>query len=213
MRTVEVTQGTEEWFRARLGIPTASRFADIMAVIKNGEAAARRNYRSQLVIERLTGRRTETFVSQAMKDGTEREPFARIEIEARIGKLIAQPGFVLHDVLQAGASPDGMIDADLGVEIKCPIPATHFEYMSLPPGACPPEYRWQVQGSMWITGAKTWLFASFNPEFPEGSRLIMRWVKRNEADCTALGDGVENFIKELDVAEAFVRNYKEPVNA
>ena len=213
MRTVEVMQGTEEWFRARLGIPTASRFADVMATIKTGEAAARRNYRAQLVVERLTGRRTEMFVSQAMKDGTEREPFARIEIEARLGRIISQPGFVKHDVIEAGASPDGMIDASIGVEIKCPIPATHFDYMSLPGGACPPDYRWQVQGAMWITGASTWVFASFNPEFPEGSRLLLRWVKRNDADIKALEDGASQFIKELDDAERFVRNYTEASNA
>lgn len=210
MRAVIVTQGTPEWHAARLGIPTASRFADVMATIKSGEAASRRNYRVELVIERLTGQPTPTYLSLPMKVGLEREPEARIEVEARIGQIIAQPGFLKHDTIEAGASPDGMVDGMCGLEIKCPTAATHFDYLSLPKGECPSDYWWQVQGGMWITGASRWLFASFNPEFPENTRLLLRWVNRNEAAIKSLEEGIVSFNKELAAAEALARNYQEP---
>ncbi len=49
-------QQTEEWIRARLGKATASRMGDIMAKTKSGPpAASRKNYRAELVVERMTG--------------------------------------------------------------------------------------------------------------------------------------------------------------
>ena len=47
-------QRTEEWHKARLGKVTASRVADVLAKIKTGEAAARKNYKMELVVQRLT---------------------------------------------------------------------------------------------------------------------------------------------------------------
>jgi hypothetical protein len=47
-------QRSEEWFQARLGLVTASRVADVLAKIKSGESASRRNYKIQLVSERLS---------------------------------------------------------------------------------------------------------------------------------------------------------------
>ena len=52
---VEAEQRTPAWFAARAGRLTASRAKDMLAAIKTGEAAARRDLRIQLVVERLTG--------------------------------------------------------------------------------------------------------------------------------------------------------------
>jgi hypothetical protein len=93
-------QGSPEWFLlARCGIPSASKFACVMAKIKTGEAAERRNYRTDLVVERLTGRPLEGFTTAAMKQGTEREPFARMAYEARTGLIVQEVGFCRHDTL------------------------------------------------------------------------------------------------------------------
>lgn len=211
MRIVQCVQGTPEWHAARIGLPTASRFADVMATLKSGdEAAGRRNYRVELVVERLTGKPTEQFLSKPMRDGIEREPLARIEVESKLGRIVGQPGFVKHDTIECGASPDGMFDERVGLEIKCPTQAVHFEYLSLPPGKCPSDYWWQVQGGMWITGASSWAFSSFNPDFPSASRLIIRWVQRDDEAIRKLESGISKFIAELDKAHEFALNYKEP---
>ena len=52
---VAASQRSEPWFQARLGRLTGSRASDMLASIHKGEAAARRDLRSQLVLERLTG--------------------------------------------------------------------------------------------------------------------------------------------------------------
>ena len=51
----EMEQGSEAWAQARCGLVTASRCDAVIAVSKNGEAAVRRNYRSELISEILTG--------------------------------------------------------------------------------------------------------------------------------------------------------------
>ena len=55
MKIINVEQRTPEWFAARLGRVTGSRARDVIATIKSGEAAARRDYRMELIVERYAG--------------------------------------------------------------------------------------------------------------------------------------------------------------
>lgn len=206
MKIIDHPQGSPEWLQSRCGVPSASRFAAVMAKIKTGEAAERRNYRTDLVVERLTGKPLESFSSAAMKQGTEREPFARMAYEARTGLIVQEVGFCLLDDGSAGASPDGLIDADGGLEIKCPERSAHLRYL-LQTGE-PTEYTWQIQGGMWVTGRAWWDFVSFNPDFPEHLQLIVRRIKRNDAAIKSLADEVAQFAKEVREETEVVRNLK-----
>jgi len=205
MKVVEFPQGTDEWLAARCGIPTASCFADVMAKIKSGESADRRNYRAKLVVERLTGKPVQTFLNDAMKLGTEREPLARLAYEARTGNLVQEIGLCLHDELECGASPDGLIDADGGLEIKCPGLAKHLEYLKLPSNTAPSEYVWQVQGCMAITGRKWWDFVSFNPDFPEALQLTIRRIQRDDVAIDKLFLELAVFVQEVKDETEFIR--------
>src|SRR4051812_1739308 len=101
----EHPQGTDLWLQARAGRATGSRAKDILAKIKSGEAAARRNYRTQLVIERLTGSPAEGgFVSKEMQWGTDNEPFARMAYECKTGRLVTEMGFIYLPSMMAGCS-------------------------------------------------------------------------------------------------------------
>jgi len=169
----EHPQGCAEWLQIRAGKATGSRAADILAKLKTGgEAASRANYRTQLVTERLTGSPAENgFMNDAMKWGTEQEPFARIAYEAQTGELVQESGFTYLPDLAAGCSVDGFIDGDrLGiVEYKCPISTTHIEYLL--GGKLPPKYEPQVTHNMWVTGAQFCDFASFDPRMPPHLQL------------------------------------------
>lgn len=207
MKVFDCEQGTPEWMACRLGLATASRFADVLATIKTGEASVRRNYRAQLVVERLTGRPVPTYANFAMQQGTEREPVARALYEAKTGRLVQEVGFCRHDEMEAGASPDGLIDEDGGLEVKCPQLATHLEYLRL--RTEPHEYTPQIQGCMWITGRQWWDFVSFNPDFPETLQLVVRRVKRDDAYIERLATAVKTFMVEVCADEAEVRALPE----
>ena len=191
-------QGTPEWFAARLGVATASRFADIMSKVKSGESAGRIKYRAQLVVEQLTNKATPSFSSAAMAQGTEREPLARDAYSAHTGNLVEQVGFMRHPDLACGASPDGLIDDDGCLEIKCPEQHTHLD--NLLSTTIPSQYYWQVQGQMWISGRKWCDFVSFNPDFPEALQLKIVRVERNDTDVELLEKTCKEFLCTVDAA-------------
>lgn len=198
-------QRSDEWFAARCGKATASRFADVMATVKTGESADRRNYRAQLVCERLTGKPAETFTNRSMQIGTEREPDARVMYEATTGECVNEADFVLIEGLRAGASPDGLIGDDGLIEIKCPNPATHIDYLRLPDGECPRAYFWQVQGQMLATGRQWCDFVSYHPEFPGELQIVVRRVQRDKSALAKLVMGLGKFLEEVDAEEAELR--------
>lgn len=202
-----VEQGTEEWHALRLGRATASRFKDVMAVIKSGESAQRRNYRSELIVERLTGARNDTFTSSAMQWGVDNEPLARLKYSLKTGNSAEECGFFAHDELMAGASPDGLIGDDGLLEIKCPNTATHIE--TLTSRRVPYLYYWQVMGQLWITGRQWCDFVSFDPRLPQNAAFFTTRVERDDVKIAELTGQITLFLKEVDKEEEFVRNYKE----
>ena len=188
-------QRSEEWFQARLGKVTASRVADVLAKIKSGESASRRNYKIQLVSERLTGERQETYVNQAMQDGIDREQFARDRYVKQFGE-VEEVGFVKHPTLEAGASPDGLVGTDGIIEIKCPMGSTHTE--TLMTQEVPSKYVSQIQFQLLVTGRKWCDFVSYNPMFPENLQVFVRRVFANKEYQQELEAEVKQFLKEVD---------------
>ncbi|CAJ0900511.1 hypothetical protein R6138_04465 [Ralstonia thomasii] len=188
-------QRTDSWFEARLGRATASNFGKVLAKIKTGEAADRRNYRAQLVIERLTGNRQEGYSNAAMQWGTEQEPFARIAYMADRGVDVQEIGFIQHETLMAGCSPDGLIGADGLIEIKCPVSATHIE--TLKTQHMPLEHMPQVQGQMWISGREWCDFVSYDPRMPEKLQMFVQRIPRDEQYIKALAFEIERFLEEV----------------
>lgn len=200
-----VAQGSPEWQAARLGKATGSRFAEVLA---GGRGLTRKAYATQLALEIITGRPGDSFTSQAMALGTEREPLARALYEALTGNFVTEVGFCEHERLSCGVSPDGLVDDDGGVEIKCPRERTHAEYLSLP--AEPASYTAQIQGCMWVTERQWWDFVSFNPSFPANARLIVRRIERDQAYIDRLAEAVESFTGEVQSMVELIRTYRNP---
>jgi hypothetical protein len=166
------TQRTPEWLAARCGRLTSTGAPDMVARIKTGEAAARRDLRTRLVVERLTGIPVENgYRSADMQWGIDHEAEARHAYEAETGRVVREVGFLAHPELLAGCSPDGLIGTDGILEIKCPKSATHL--MTLRSRVIPVEYLPQIHHALWITG-RTWGdFVSFDPRFPAPLQLVI----------------------------------------
>ena len=191
-------QGTEEWFADRIGKVTASKVADVLATIKTGESASRANYRWQLVCERLTGLKDETYTSLAMDTGTEREPLARAAYEHKNNVFVTKVGFMPHPSIEmAGASPDGVIGDGL-IEIKCPQQKAHGQ--TLLTKKAPTSYIPQMQMQMSCTGAKWCDFVSYNPTFPDHLQLIIIRVERDEDYIQNMESEIVKFLAEVDEA-------------
>lgn len=195
---IDAPQRSPEWFAARCGRLTASAAAAMLATIKSGEAAARRDLRTKLVVERLTGQPQEDgFVSADMQRGVELEADAFAAYEAQTGAVVERVGFLRHDALLIGCSPDGVLDGGTGIlELKVPKSATHLRYLR--DGSLPAEYVGQIRHTLWVTGAKYVEFVSYDPRFPDHLQLFIHRVERVEIDVLAYAKCAEKFLAEVE---------------
>jgi putative phage-type endonuclease len=194
---MEIEQRSEDWFAIRLGKVTASRVADVIAKTKTGYSTSRENYMAQLVVERLTQTKAESFTNAAMQWGTDQEPFARAAYEAAQGVMVEEVGFVPHPTIEwAGASPDGLVGDDALVEIKCPNTATMIE--ALLTGKVPTKYFTQMQFQMACTGTKFCDYVVFDPRMPAKAQLFVTRVNRDDAYIAEIEAEIVKFLAEVE---------------
>ncbi len=198
-KIVEAEQRSQEWLAARAGRATGSRACDILAKIKSGEAAARRDYRIQLAVERLTLLPQEDgYINKEMQRGIDLEPAAFAAYEAHSGNIARRTGFLSMTEYMAGCSLDGDIDDFTGLlEVKCPKSATHISYIK--GQRVPPDYVPQITHNLWVTGAQWADFVSFDDRMPEGLQFFCIRMQRDEAAIKAYEAELLRFLAEVAV--------------
>lgn len=147
MRIIPHEQRTEGWYAARRGVPTASSFGKLITATGK-RAASADAYIDELIAEKLTGESKFLPTTAAMQHGIDTEPKAREYYEFMYERQVTEIGLCLHDTIEAGASPDGLVGDDGMLEIKCPQPHTMVKYLR--ENRLPPEYKAQVMGQLWI---------------------------------------------------------------
>lgn len=203
-------QRTDEWFAARCGKVTASRLADVMAKTKSGYAASRQNYMAELICQRLTGKSQEGFSNAAMQRGTELEPVAReMYVLNQFDAHVTETGFIDHSTLKGfGASPDGLVNADGLLEIKCPNTWTHLE--TLKTGQPARKYLLQMHAQMMCTGRNWCDFVSYDDRLPPELAYFETRVELDSQLVNEITAEVTKFIAELEKeVEAILNRGKE----
>lgn len=182
----DVEQGTDEWRRVRMGIPTSSEFATVMRTKgrgENGESKERTSYLLKLAGERLTGEPMYNYTNADMERGKEMEDEARQFYAFTRGADPSRVGFVTNH--GAGCSPDSFIDAAGMLEIKTAYP--HILAAKLLAGDFPPEHKAQCQGGLWVA-EREWI------------DLIIYWPKMPPFFIRATRE--ETYIKQIEDAVA-----------
>jgi hypothetical protein len=196
---LELEQGSVPWLEARIGIPTASQFHRIITpkTMKLSEQST--SYRNELLAETLLGVSLSEELSQLpyVDRGAELEPQARAFYEFERGVEVRAGGFCLLDNRRAGCSPDGLIDTDGCLEMKCPSPAVHVGYLL----EGTEKYRTQIQGQLWITEREWADFLSYHPTLPPA---LVR-VERDEKFIAALASCVNQFCDYLEEGKEKLR--------
>lgn len=201
-------QGSEDWHKARLGKFTASRAGDLMKLQRNGKPyATRKNYITEIALERLTGRHKDFVVSEAMQEGIDSERTAALAYSFATGNETEQTGFWYFDTY--GASPDDLIvGQNGGVEYKNPLPATHKE--TLESQSIPEHYYWQIIQCLLVTGKDFWDYVSHCADFPPNAQLFIKrvWRADNEIAVTRLAQEIGRANAEVEDQVKFVKEYK-----
>jgi hypothetical protein len=187
----DMEQGGEEWHRARMGIPTASMFATVMARGRGGGLSlTRAKYLRQLAAEIITDDpMPEGYISADMERGRIMENEARNYFTLIRQEQPQRVGFIRNG--SKGASPDSLLGTNSGLEIKSAAP--HVQIERLEQGRLPLEYVCQVQGSMWVAEREHWEFISYCPKLPP---LIVT-VDRDEKKIAEIAEAVDRFNEEL----------------
>lgn len=200
IQIIDCEQNSPEWYAARLGIPTASMFATVMAVgPRGGKAATRVAYLNKLVGEILTGESMENYVSPDMERGKLMEDEARDLYTFETGSEPKRVGFVRNG--EKGASPDSLIGESGGLEIKSA--AAHIQVARLLDGGLPSEHKAQVQGSLWVCEREWWDFCSYCPKLP----LLRVRIYRDEDYIAKIAREVDLFNIELQQTVEYIRKY------
>lgn len=206
---IECEQGTPEWHRARMAMPTASEFGTATSGSNGrGTMPVRTRYLYKLASEIVSGNPApEGFKSAAMDRGNAMEAEARSAYTIITDHEIKLVGFVTNDGLikgrTLGASPDGLIGDDGAAEFKTQDPALLIYRMLDRGGSIPAEHNDQLQGIMWVCELKWIDIAIYWPGLP----LVRKTVKRDENHIARLRIGLESFFEDLDRVVAQVRAY------
>lgn len=203
-----IEQRSEEWHQMRLGKVTASRISDVLARTKSGWGASRFNYEAELIAERLTGQRTEGFVSEAMQNGIDNEEEGRRAYAFYHGGALHEVAFVDHpSVPMSGASPDRLVGDDGLIEIKCPMPKKHIG--TLLGASIDGGYVLQMQWQMACTARKWCDFVSYNAALPEHLRLHVQRIHRDDAEIERIEAEVRTFLAGIDAKVAQLMKLSE----
>jgi hypothetical protein len=197
---IDCVQRSPEWRSARCGRATGSKAAAVLGFLSGGkENAARRDYRLQLVSERLTGEPQESgYANDDMRRGVDLEPAALAAYEALTREFTETTGFLAHADLLAGCSLDAHVgDFDILVSLKCPKTATHLGYLR--DQRIPPAYVPQMLHELFITGAQEYHFLSFDDRLIGKLQTCLVRVKRDDAAVYGYAQQLRAFLAEVDV--------------
>jgi hypothetical protein len=190
IETFDIEQGTDEWFRARMGIPTASEFSTVLAKGKgDSESKTRRTYMLKLAGEVLTGEPMESYTNAHMERGKSMEDEARNFYSFKHDAELTRVGFVKNG--STGCSPDSLIGDNGMVEIKTKLP--HLMIDCLLRDSFPADHKAQCQGGLWVTGREWIDLVIYWPGLP----LFVKRATRDEAYIAELAKAVEQFNAEL----------------
>lgn len=197
MIEIDCEQGSQEWLGVRLGVPSASNFGKVVSA--TGKLSTQRKaYMLDLIAEKLTGETTSFTTTGWIERGNELEPEAADLYAFTTGRECIEKGFLLDDSKAFGCSPDRIV-GDGGLEIKCPKPATHVEYLLA--GKVPTKYLPQIQGCMLVTGANWWDFMSYCPGIKP---LIVRverdekYIEKLKAELLSLSEELNEKLKQIE---------------
>lgn len=190
-----ILQRSEDWHADRCGKVTASRVKDISAKPKTGKAYNALTL--TILTERLTGVQEETPTTGPMQWGIDQEVHAITAYENETGNFVVGTGLVNHPAIKmSGASPDGLVDQDGQLEVKCPNSQTHLNTVLTKevPGEYIPQITWQLA----CTRRKWCDFVSYDPRLPEYLQLVIIRVFAKDLDIAGIEQSVIKFNQKID---------------
>lgn len=199
-------QKTKEWFDIRIGKFTGSNIVRLMSdpKSKKGFSDGATTYIYEKASERITGEAEDSFSNESTEWGEFAEPKAAIIYELQTGKKLEEVGFIENkEIPWFGASPDGIVKDERGIEIKCPTKRS----IALKLYTCDnekdvlsisPKYYYQCHAGMLATGLPFWDLVIFEPRLYDIYALKIITFYRDEGICKEITQRVINANKKVE---------------
>ena len=183
-----IPQNSQEWLDMRLGRFTAS---SVKNLLMKPTTKGYQDEIKRVAFEKLTGMQAETFSNEWMERGHALEDEARNTYQVETFTVVDDGGFfTFGDTM--GASPDGLIDDQGLVEIKCPKYTTIIDYLMKE--EVPNIYYPQIQMQLLCSGRKWCDFVAYHP----GLKLMIKRVEFYKEYCDDLIKVVEEAMKQVN---------------
>lgn len=223
-------QRSQEWHELRRGIFTATDFAPFFL---EARTETQKNARRKLLVKKIREQLAKPCaecpeglmpydqfeIADQLKDermfegmsciqrGNAWEDEARREYESLTMGMVTEVGIITHNDLPIGCSPDGLIQSEAqewhGLELKCPEFETQI--IRLLDGGLPDAHKFQVHGSMCVTGLGRWDFMSFYRGLPP----LLVTVHRDEF-TEQLMRGIRGMCDEMEaMRESIAEKFNE----
>lgn len=188
----DIEQGSPEWHDLRKGRMTASHAQEIANAGKGLDTLC-----LKIAAQIYTDTIAPSYKNENMRIGNEEEDFARKAYELTTGCDVEQVTFGIYSDY-VGASPDGLIGEDGGLEIKRKTFEKHCNLL------CGIEkfeskYLWQCRMNMLVFDRQWWDLVSYNPLFKEKSLYKIRLVRDAKYD--------EILLKGFERGESLIKEY------
>ena len=185
-------QGTEEWFKIRKGKMTASHATAIATCGKGLET-----YIFEMMAEYYSSGEKDSYSNKHLERGNELEPQARSIYELEKGVTVKQVGFIEHNDY-VGGSPDGLVNEDGLLEIKCPDDKGFFNVLMKGEREISTGYEWQCQHNMLVSGRKWCDIMLYNPNYSQSYFIYRFYADEDKFKKLMIGFEVgEEMIKQV----------------
>jgi putative phage-type endonuclease len=195
--TEQLAQRSTGWFEARKGRITASR---VPAILGHSAYRSRDDVLREMIREAY-GYEREFQGNTATQWGTDNEARARADYEADTGLWVDDVGLIVHPEHDwLAASPDGLIEDDGYLEIKCPYSG---ETKSKP------EWELQVQFGLHVTGRSWGHLYIWTPTYAQIVTVVYEseFLERNWEDLSRFLDDFRAAAEDEETA----RPHLEPL--
>lgn len=202
-----IEQGTEEWMEIRCGRLGGTAAAALLVNGRNrlGIGAGLQTLIYKNAAALIVGDEGENHTNEWMVRGSELEADARMRYEQETFCEVEQVGYISNgDYL--GYSPDGMVENDGLIEIKCPSAAEFVRFADTL--EIDPAHMAQMQWGMWLTGRKWCDYIMYHPDFHPGDLLVIR-VEPDEETHATYDEKVQVYISEMDRILAKIADRKQ----
>ena len=206
----EIQQNTEEWLSLRAGKVTASSCSTMMANISKGMeffSDTAKEYAHKLAVERLTGKPIlDLFTSVHLERGHEEEPIAREMYEELSFNTVENGAFYTSDDCPLlGASPDGVVNDNKGIEIKSVIYKAMRKILKR--DSYPTEYKWQLAHQFLVCGFDSIDFIAYCSQYPEVHQLYVKTINREEMkeEIQLISERQVEFEKQIEIETKLIK--------